>query len=89
MNIPRLMTARPESLPSGILNPLEEADCITKKLQARPNKIRLKSKDEESLEAKLLAKATIITESANRLWRKLWISRPLTCSVVSCHTYRD
>ncbi|KXJ95571.1 DEAD/DEAH box helicase [Microdochium bolleyi] len=38
-------------------------------MQARPNKIRLKSKDEESLEAKLLAKATVITESANRLWQ--------------------
>ncbi|KAI1637387.1 P-loop containing nucleoside triphosphate hydrolase protein [Biscogniauxia mediterranea] len=38
-------------------------------LQAQPTKIRLKSKDEQKYEEKLLAKAQIITDSANRLWQ--------------------
>lgn len=39
-------------------------------LQAQPNKARLAAKDEHKYEEKLLAKARIITDSANRLWRR-------------------
>lgn len=39
-------------------------------LQAQPNKIRLAEKDEQKYAEKLLAKAKIIAESANRIWRK-------------------
>ncbi|KAI0164766.1 P-loop containing nucleoside triphosphate hydrolase protein [Xylariaceae sp. FL1272] len=38
-------------------------------LQAQPTKIRLKSKDEEKYEEKLLAKAQVIADSANRIWQ--------------------
>ncbi|KAK7421969.1 hypothetical protein QQX98_001964 [Neonectria punicea] len=38
-------------------------------MQAQPNKIRLKGKDNEKFEEKLLIKAKVISESANRLWR--------------------
>lgn len=39
-------------------------------LQAQPNKVRLEAEDEQKYEEKLLAKARIIADSANRLWRK-------------------
>ncbi|KAI1107771.1 P-loop containing nucleoside triphosphate hydrolase protein [Jackrogersella minutella] len=38
-------------------------------IQAQPSKVRLKSKDEEKYEEKLLAKAKVIADSANRLWQ--------------------
>ncbi|KAI8632054.1 P-loop containing nucleoside triphosphate hydrolase protein [Xylariaceae sp. FL1651] len=38
-------------------------------MQAQPTKLRLKSKDEQKNEEKLLAKAEVITDSANRLWQ--------------------
>ncbi|KAI0482823.1 P-loop containing nucleoside triphosphate hydrolase protein [Xylariaceae sp. FL0804] len=38
-------------------------------MQAQPSKLRLKSKDEQKYEEKLLAKAQVITDSANRLWQ--------------------
>lgn len=38
-------------------------------IQAQPSKVRLKSKDEEKYEEKLVAKAKIIADSANRLWQ--------------------
>ncbi|KAI2638140.1 P-loop containing nucleoside triphosphate hydrolase protein [Xylaria nigripes] len=38
-------------------------------MQAQPSKARLKSKDEHKYEERLLAKANIITDSANRLWQ--------------------
>ncbi|OTA96957.1 hypothetical protein M434DRAFT_66575 [Hypoxylon sp. CO27-5] len=38
-------------------------------MQAQPSKVRLKSKDEQKYEEKLLAKAKVIADSANRLWR--------------------
>ncbi|KAI1263128.1 P-loop containing nucleoside triphosphate hydrolase protein [Xylariaceae sp. FL1019] len=38
-------------------------------LQAQPTKLRLKSKDEEKYEEKLLAKAQVIADSANRIWQ--------------------
>ncbi|KAI1661435.1 P-loop containing nucleoside triphosphate hydrolase protein [Daldinia decipiens] len=38
-------------------------------IQAQPSKVRLKSKDEEKYEEKLLAKAKVIADSASRLWR--------------------
>ncbi|KAI2629723.1 P-loop containing nucleoside triphosphate hydrolase protein [Hypoxylon sp. NC1633] len=38
-------------------------------IQAQPSKVRLKSKDEEKYGEKLLAKARVIADSANRLWQ--------------------
>ncbi|KAI0432995.1 P-loop containing nucleoside triphosphate hydrolase protein [Xylaria sp. FL1042] len=38
-------------------------------MQAQPTKLRVKSKDEVKYEEKLLAKAQVITDSANRLWQ--------------------
>ncbi|KAI2640534.1 P-loop containing nucleoside triphosphate hydrolase protein [Hypomontagnella submonticulosa] len=38
-------------------------------IQAQPSKVRLKSKDEQKYEEKLLAKAKVIADSANRLWQ--------------------
>ncbi|KAI0200061.1 P-loop containing nucleoside triphosphate hydrolase protein [Astrocystis sublimbata] len=39
-------------------------------MQAQPIKLRNKSKDEQKYEEKLLAKAQVITDSANRIWQK-------------------
>ncbi|KAJ4401100.1 hypothetical protein N0V85_005599 [Neurospora sp. IMI 360204] len=39
-------------------------------MQAQPNKVRLEAKDEQKYLDKLLAKAKIITDSANRIWRE-------------------
>jgi hypothetical protein len=39
-------------------------------MQAQPNKVKLGAKDEQKFRDKLLAKARIIADSANRLWRK-------------------
>jgi DNA polymerase theta len=39
-------------------------------MQAQPNKVKLGAKDEQKFEDKLLAKARIIADSANRLWRE-------------------
>jgi DNA polymerase theta len=39
-------------------------------MQAQPNKVKLGAKDEQKFKDKLLAKARIIADSANRLWRK-------------------
>ncbi|WPJ59104.1 hypothetical protein SMAC4_00360 [Sordaria macrospora] len=38
-------------------------------MQAQPNKVRLEAKDEQKYLDKLLAKAKIITDSANRIWQ--------------------
>ncbi|KAL7798057.1 hypothetical protein V8C37DRAFT_368520 [Trichoderma ceciliae] len=38
-------------------------------LQAQPNKLRIKGKADERYEGKLLAKANVISASANRLWQ--------------------
>ncbi|KAJ3566336.1 hypothetical protein NPX13_g7170 [Xylaria arbuscula] len=38
-------------------------------MQAQPTKLRVKSRDEQKYEEKLLAKAQVITDSANRLWQ--------------------
>ncbi|TGJ80043.1 hypothetical protein E0Z10_g8731 [Xylaria hypoxylon] len=38
-------------------------------MQAQPTKLRVKSKDEQKYEEKLLAKAQVIADSANRLWQ--------------------
>ena len=39
-------------------------------MQAQPNKVKLGAKDEQKFTDKLLAKARIIADSANRLWRE-------------------
>jgi hypothetical protein len=41
-------------------------------MQAQPNKVKLGATDEQKYKDKLLAKARIITDSANRIWRKLF-----------------
>ncbi|KAI5862180.1 P-loop containing nucleoside triphosphate hydrolase protein [Durotheca rogersii] len=38
-------------------------------MQAQPSKVRLKAEDEDKYEEKLLAKAKVIADSANRLWQ--------------------
>ncbi|KAK8095452.1 DNA polymerase theta subunit [Apiospora kogelbergensis] len=38
-------------------------------MQAQPTKLRLKSQDEQKYEEKLLAKANVISDSANKLWQ--------------------
>lgn len=45
-------------------------------LQAQPNKLRLEAKDEERYKEKLLNKAKVIADSANRLWRKFALATP-------------
>ena len=40
-------------------------------VQAQPNKVRLEARDEQKYKEKLLGKAQVIADSANRLWRKL------------------
>lgn len=39
-------------------------------MQAQPNKVKLGAKDEQTLRDKLLLKAKVMVESANRIWRK-------------------
>lgn len=39
-------------------------------VQAQPNKIRLEARDEQKYKEKLLMKAQVIADSANRLWRE-------------------
>jgi len=39
-------------------------------MQAQPNKIRLEARDEQKYKDKLLLKAKVICDSANRLWRE-------------------
>lgn len=46
-------------------------------IQAQPNKLRLKGKVDEKYEEKLLAKANVISASANRLWRKWFTSHDI------------
>ncbi|KAI5465910.1 hypothetical protein BGZ63DRAFT_348767 [Mariannaea sp. PMI_226] len=38
-------------------------------MQAQPNKIRLKGRENKKVEEKLIAKAKVISDSANRLWK--------------------
>ncbi len=39
--------------------------------QAQPNKIRLKGKDNEKYEEKLLVKAKVISDAASKIWSEL------------------
>lgn len=39
-------------------------------MQAQPNKVRLEARDEQKYKDKLLAKAKVICDSANRIWRE-------------------
>jgi hypothetical protein len=41
-------------------------------MQAQPNKVKLGAKDEQTLRDKLLLKAKVMVESANRIWRKFF-----------------
>jgi hypothetical protein len=49
-------------------------------LQAQPNKARLEGKDEQRYMDKILGKAKIISDSANRLWRTYFCHPYLSCS---------
>lgn len=66
----------PEGAPSGAHAGQNSSDHVLRAtsllmdLQAQPNKLRLKSMDSEKYEEKLLAKASVISASANKLWRK-------------------
>ncbi len=48
----------------------DPTELIPVLLQAQPNKVRLEQQDELKYKEKLLVKARVIAESANRLWRK-------------------
>lgn len=48
-------------------------------MQAQPNKVRLEAKDEQKYMDKLLAKAKVITDSANRIWREFPPLLSVTC----------
>lgn len=60
-------------------------------MQAQPNKVKLGAKDEQKYMDKLLAKARIIVDSANRLWRKFSFPIPplLCCSQEGLYRDRD
>ncbi len=45
-------------------------DTSADTIQAQPRKHSLEGWDEQEYEEKLLAKARVITDSANRLWRE-------------------
>ncbi|KAK8930386.1 DNA polymerase theta [Metarhizium anisopliae] len=43
-------------------------DLVPILMQAQPNKLRIKSQNDELMEEKMLAKANVISSAANRLW---------------------
>lgn len=45
------------------------SDLVPVLMQAQPNKLRLKGRDDGKYEEKLLAKANVISASANKLWQ--------------------
>lgn len=47
----------------------DPADLVPVLMQAQPNKLRLKSNDDSKYEEKLLAKANVISGSANKIWQ--------------------
>ena len=53
-------------------------------MQARPNKVRVEGKSEDKYLEKLLAKARVITDSANRIWRKLMSRQETRTIEFSC-----
>ncbi len=48
----------------------DAAELLPVLLQAQPNKVRLGQPDAQKYREKLLAKASVIADSANRLWRR-------------------
>ncbi|TGO27917.1 hypothetical protein BPAE_0035g00610 [Botrytis paeoniae] len=54
----------------GAVAGADSKELIPVLLMAQPKKLRLASDDEEKYHAKLLAKATKIVESANRIWER-------------------
>ncbi|KAF4123558.1 DNA polymerase theta [Geosmithia morbida] len=54
---------------AGTIASVDPKELVPVLMQAQPNKIRLKEKDVAKYEEKLLAKATIISASANKIWR--------------------
>lgn len=56
----------------GAIANADPSELVPVLMQAQPNKIRLKGKEDGAkYEEKLIAKADIISASANKLWRKL------------------
>ncbi|KAK5990366.1 DNA polymerase theta [Cladobotryum mycophilum] len=53
----------------GAIANADPTELVPILMQAQPNKIRVKGKDSEKYEEKLLAKASVISASANRLWQ--------------------
>jgi hypothetical protein len=53
----------------GALANADPQELVAVLMQAQPNKIRLKDKDEAKYEEKLLAKANVISTSANKIWQ--------------------
>ncbi|KAK6843364.1 hypothetical protein PG987_004224 [Apiospora arundinis] len=52
-----------------LLRNADPKELVPVLMQAQPTKLRLKSTDEKKYEEKLLAKANVISDSANRLWQ--------------------
>lgn len=48
----------------------DPAELLPVLIQAQPHKVRIKGKSNEKYEEKLMAKADVISKSANKLWRK-------------------
>ncbi|KAJ4262315.1 hypothetical protein NW757_000574 [Fusarium falciforme] len=47
----------------------DPAELLPVLMQAQPNKIRLKGKDNDKYEEKLMVKAKVISDAANKIWR--------------------
>ncbi|KAM0481288.1 hypothetical protein ACHAPE_003253 [Trichoderma viride] len=53
----------------GAIANADPKELVLVLMQAQPNKLRIKGKADEKYEEKLLAKANVISASANRLWQ--------------------
>lgn len=53
-------------------------------MQAQPNKVRLETRDEQRYKDKLLAKAKVICDSANRIWREYLLLHSFLSSSPCC-----
>ncbi|VUC28397.1 unnamed protein product [Clonostachys rosea] len=54
---------------AGAIANADPSELVPVLLQAQPNKLRQKGKDNKKYEEKLLAKAEVISNAANRLWQ--------------------
>ena len=65
----------------ALLANADPAAIVPVLLQAQPNKIRLKGMESEKYGEKMVAKARVIVDSANRVWRK-W-AKLLACQLLT------